>query len=170
MTKKNPTHLSHHIRQRKVEELYLNGYKAAEIHKQLANVHPVTAATIRNDIWAVRKRWKEAVLPERSEDGREQYFASLHSVRRKALSGWQEESPAGPKVRGRDFKLVHDIDKEIARMNGVPLKSDILNIDITVEKARDYLDAIMGIVFTHVTDKDARQSIVDDLAKLDGQQ
>jgi len=83
------------------------------------------------------------------------------------LSGWIQETDKGPQTRGRDFKLVHEIDKEIARFSGIDLKADKKNISLTIEKVRLYLDTIMGVIFRHVPDEDTQQAILKDLDHLD---
>jgi len=160
-------------RLREVEELYLNFYCAKEIHDILGEKWDVTHGTIKNDIVTIRK-WHKAAVEEKDVDsGRQGYVARLKSIRRRAATGFKE--PTGIKgdvrIKGRDMRLVHDIDKEIARMEGVELKSDSRTIHVDLEKARNFIKEIMEIVMRRVIDREIQIAIIDDIEKLaDGRQ
>ena len=151
-------------RLRVVEELLLNGYGPSEIHDLIGEQYSVAPGTIRNDIVAVNKAHRADITSATELEGREKYLASIRVIRRKALSGWNETDAQGVvKVRGRDFKLAHQLDQEIARISGVNLKVDDRTIKINMEKARGYLDLIFQIVFKHVEDEDTRKLILDEV-------
>lgn len=153
---------------REVEELYINGYCAKEIHDLIGARHDVTAGTVRNDIVAIRKMWGDDLQHQDSVEGKRRYLASLRSVRRKAMSGHKELSIRGDvRIKGRDYKLAHEIDKEIARVSGVTLASDSRTIHLSIEEARAYMDEVMRIVMLRVTDIETQQKIIADLEALD---
>jgi hypothetical protein len=156
-----------YLRQREVEELYINGYSAAEIHTLLEDRFTVAQGTIRNDIVAIRKRWGHDIEPPEIEGAKEKYLASLKSMRRKSLRGWKEVTLSGDRVRGRDFKLAFEIDKEIARITGVELRSDTKTVHLTMERARGYLEKALAIVWSHVGDELIREAILADLKLID---
>jgi len=155
-------------RLRLVEELVLSGYRAKEIHEKLSENISVTYGTIRNDIVRLRKQHRKDLDEKTELVGRDEYNARLKTLRRKALTGWVEVDHVGStKIKGRDLKLVHELDKELARFSGVDLKQDTQNVVMTVEKVRGYLDRIMGVVFVHVTDTQLREAIIGDLARIE---
>jgi len=155
-------------RLRAVEELYLNGYKAREIYNLLSSrergTYDVTYGTIRNDIVMVRKLWGHDIQNGGLE-GRERYLASLKAMRRKVMTGWLEEGPDGRKRRaGRDYRLAHQIDKEIARIEGVEIASDTHKIHLDITAARSFMDKVMEAIFEEIDDPELQARIV---AKLE---
>ena len=159
------------LRMREVEELYLNGYCAKEIHDLIGAKHDVTYGTIRNDIVAVRKMWGDDLTHQDVTEGKRRFLASLRSVRRKALTGFRENTIRGDvRIKGRDYRLAYEIDKEIARVSGVTLASDTRTLNVSIEQARAYMDEVMRVVFKHVTDPELQEAIIRDIEALsDGQ-
>ncbi len=167
-TAADPAQRRRYVRMREVEELYLNGYSASEILTILGDRFNVVYGTIRNDIVAVRKRWRGELEPKVTDGAAERYLGGIKSLRRKALSGWKEQTFSGEtRVKGRDYKLVFELDKEIARLSGVSLKSDEKALKITIEKAKAYIDDVLDVIFDIVTDQDQRQQIAERLEILD---
>ena len=72
------------------------------------------------------------------------------------------------KARLGEVELVHTLDKEIARLSGVSLKGDIKHVNLTVDRARDYIDEVMAVVFDVVEDEYIQDRIIAGLAELDG--
>lgn len=154
-------------RLRAVEELYLNGYCAKEIHDLIGEQFDVTYGTLRNDISAIRKMWGDDTEHRETLEGKDRYLASLRSMRRRVMSGWEEKDSTGRrKIVGRDYKLAHSIDKEIARLSGVRLANEEHTIHLTIEKARSFIDEVMSVVFKHVVDDETQHKIIADLEKL----
>lgn len=148
-------------RLRAIEELYLAGYCAKEIFDLLGEQYDVTYGTVRNDIVNIRKMWGEDIDHQDRLEGSRRYLAALRQIRRKAMAGYQEHDAQGRVVtRGRSFKLAHEMDKEIARLSGVRLKSDEHTIHLDIEAAREYMDKVLAVVFEHVTDSATRDAIV----------
>jgi len=145
-------------RLRLVEELYLAGNGPTEIHAKVFDQYPVTYQTIRNDITKVRKAWGADLDAQNRLEGRHRYLASLRQLRRKALIG-------GPK--GPDFRLVHQLDQEVARLSGVNLKVDDKTIKLDIEAARGFMEKVMAVVFEVVTDSDQREDLLDRLDNLE---
>lgn len=166
---KNPAkNANRRKRLRLVEELILNGFKTREIFDMVGTQYGVTYGTIRNDVVHVRKAHKDEINSQSELKGREVYLASILQLRRKSLTGWPEVDRFGTsRIKGRDFKLAHELDKEIARLSGVNIKSDEKTVHLTVEKARSYLDSIMQVVFDNVQDEATRARIVAGFAELD---
>lgn len=154
-------------RLRAIEELYLNGYCAQEIYTLLKTSYPVTYGTIRNDIVDLRKIWKMDTSNRDMLEGKDRYLASLRAIRRKVMDGWQEPVfGGGTKVVGRDFKQAHRLDKEIARLSGVTLASDMHSIHLSIQAAKDYVKTVMDVVMKHVEDPDIQRAIVEDLEAI----
>ena len=171
MTTPEPTPVARkkRLRLREVEELYLGGYCAKEIHDLIGERHAVTYGTIRNDICSIRKIWTDDVDKQDKFRGRQRYLAALKQVRRKVMGGWKESDGlrGHQKIRGRDYRLAHELDKEIATLSGVELSGSVRTVHLNVEVARDFMKAVMGVVFRYVTDAETRENIVNDLRKLD---
>ena len=142
-------------RRRIVEGLYLDGYGAQEIHDRLPDKYKVCYGTVRIDITVVRKAWAADIDASDEFEGRHRYLASTRGLRRKA-------DDAGK------LELVHVLDKEIARLSGVSLKGDIKQVNLTVDRARDYIDEVMAVVFDVVEDEYIQDRIIAGLAELDG--
>ena len=154
-------------RLRAIEELYLNGYCAREIHRLLGEQYKVGYGTLRNDIVAIRKVWSDDTGNRDALEGKDRYLASLRSMRRRVMKGWEEPSRSGRmRIVGRDYKLAHQIDKEIARISGVRLASDEHTIHLDIEEARQYMQSVMEVVFKHVEDAAVREAIVADIEVL----
>lgn len=154
-------------RLRAIEELYLNGYCAREIHGLIGEQYGVGYGTVRNDIVAIRSVWNDDSVNRDTLEGKDRYLASLRSMRRRVMKGWQEPGKDGRmRIVGRDYKLAHSIDKEIARLSGVRLASDEHTIHLDIEAARQFMEQVMSIVFTHVADNAVRERIVADLEAL----
>lgn len=143
-------------RLRAIEELYYQGHTPQQIHTLLRDLYPVTRATIRNDLVAIRKQHAELLLEQQPEI-REQYFGRLHQIRRMVLKGWKD--PDG-KIRGRDFKLAHELDKEIARLLGLRLESDTQRLTVTMEAARSYVEHICDLIVQNVRDPEDRARLL----------
>jgi hypothetical protein len=150
-------------RQRRVEQLYLDGFTAMEIHDIMSEEadkvgrHMVVPGTIRNDIAEVRKRWTENLEALDKLEGKKRYLSATESLRRLALN---EGSAKG-------LKIVHTADQEIARLSGVNLKIDENNVNLTtIDGAREYVDKVMGVVWSVVTDTDLRNQIVAGISEL----
>lgn len=151
-------------RLRSVEELYLNGYCAREITDLLDTTYGVAYGTIRNDIAAVRKWWTEDLGTRDATEGGQRYLASLRAMRRRVMDGWTETDVYGRSAtKGRDYKLAHQLDKEIARLSGYRLKSDEQTIQLDVKQAQEYMTEVMAAVFKHVTDRETQDAILADL-------
>lgn len=158
-------------RLRAIEELYLNGYCAREIHQLLEPTYGVTYGTIRNDIVLLRRVWKYDTSHEETVEGKERYMASLRSMRRRVMKGWREKDVTGrERIVGRDYKLAHSIDKEIAKLSGVAVASEGHSIHITIQAAREFMDRVMGVVMTHVTDAETQSAIIRDIERLEHEQ
>jgi len=153
-------------RLRVIEELMLNGYRTREIFDMVGERYNICFGTVRNDIVKIHKSHKEEHNDLTELQGREVYLASLRQLRRKALTGWTEADNVGTqRIKGRDFKLAHSLDKEIAKISGVDLKGETL--ELTLGKARDLMDRAMIVVFNHVKDDLVRKRIVDELTQID---
>lgn len=147
-------------RRHAVEDLYLNGVKAQEIHDRLGQTFGVTYGTIRNDIVAVRKAWRDQLKEMSTLEGPEEYVARLTQMRRAAYTGWEEDGKDGRKrIVGRDFRLVHQIDKELAKLQGVDIK-DGASVTVNIQSVRAFMDKIMKRIFTVVTDPTMQDEIV----------
>lgn len=156
-------------RLRAVEEMYLGGYCAIEIFELIGETYGVTRGTIRNDISAIRKIWGEDLSNRDRLEGQQRYMASLRSMRRRALKGWTEVDAQGAtKIRGRDYKLAHQLDKEIARLSGVELASDTKKVHVDIQAAREFMDRVMEIIFGVVTDREQQEAIIKAL-EADGE-
>ena len=84
------------------------------------------------------------------------------------MKGWNETGRSGqPQIRGRDFKLAHQLDKEIARLSGVRLASDERTIHVDLTRAREFMAQVMEIIFRHVSDPAIQEAIVADLEAFD---
>ena len=148
-------------RLRIIEEMYLGGHSPKEIHSAIGDKYDVSLGTIRNNIVTIRKSWTADKDSMDTQEGSQRYIASLRQLRRKALQPWEMG-----KKQGRDLRLVHQLDQEIARMSGVKLKADEKTIHLEVESAKKYIDEIMRVVFQHVLVPATRQAIIDDLEKI----
>lgn len=158
-------------RLRAVEELYLNGYCAKEIHDLLLDSYGVTYGTIRNDIANVRRMWTDDLSHRDGLEGKDRYLASLRQLRRKTMQGWRETDATGRIViKGRNYREAHNLDKEIARLSGVRLASDEHNIHVTVKAAREFIERVMEVVLEHVKDAETAESIVQALEALANEQ
>jgi hypothetical protein len=150
-----------------VEELMLNGYRTGEIYDLIGEQYNVSYKTIRMDIVEINKAHNSEITKLNELEGRSKYLASLKQVRRKAMSGWNEEDSSGvSRVRGRDYKLAHQIDQEIARLSGVALKQDEKTINLNITAARNEMEKIMGAVFSVVTDKEIQDLIIKEIEAL----
>jgi hypothetical protein len=139
-------------------------FTAAEIHEKLkkeaedAGRKPVIYGTIKNDIVAVRKRWKADLAELDKLEGEERYLSATADLRRLALD---EGSAKG-------LKIAMTANQEIARLSGVDLKIDDNTVRvIDVEQAKEYIDKILNVVWDEVTDTDAQlriQAGIDALA------
>ncbi len=152
---------NHRVRLRIIEELYIDGYGALEIHDKLVEGYPdthgkVQPGTVRKDIVAIRKAWSADLDAADQITGRLRYLSSTRLVRRKALDDGSAQA----------LKLVHSVDQELARLCGVVLKVDNRTLHIDVKKAESFMDEVMGIVFDRVTDTTTRELIVADLEGL----
>ena len=155
-------------RLRAVEELMISGLGATEIHEILEPRFSVTYGTIRNDIVTVRKVHRSDFDSMTELRGREDYLAAVRQVRRKAITGWTETDAQGAtRIKGRDYRLVHNIDKEIASLAGVRLTAGDKTITLNMERAREYLQVIFNIVFKHVVDEDTRKLILTDIELIE---
>jgi hypothetical protein len=139
-----------------VEEMLYGGYRPQQIHILLKERFPVTRGTIRNDIVEIRKNQKE-VTTEASVEVKDEFIGRLHAIRRAAMKGWRD--PDG-RVKGRDFRLAHDIDKTIASVLGLKLASDNPRITITMEAAQSYIEHVMDIIAQNVRDPDDRARVL----------
>jgi len=158
---------SRKVRLRVIEGLMLSGAGAQEIHELTFPQFGVTYGTIRNDICDINKAHRKDLTKLNELEGREKYLASVRHLRRKAMSGWNEVGAQGEvKIKGRDYKLVHALDKEIASLSGVTLTAGDRTITLNMEKARGYLELIFSVVFKHVESEDTRQLIMDDIEQI----
>ena len=89
-------------------------------------------------------------------EGSHRYLASLRQLRRKAITGWDENG----KTKGKDLRLVHQLDQEIARLAGVRLKADEHTIHVDVQAARQFMEAVMAAVFEVVKSPQMREDIL----------
>ena len=144
------------VRLRAIEELYLAGYGPHEIYNLLKAQYPVTYGTYRNSIVTIRKAWGADIDAQNKLEGGHRYLASLRQLRRKALVGYKEED----KIKGRDLRLVHQLDQEIARLAGVRLKADEHTIHVDVQAARQFMEAVMAAVFEVVKSPQMREDIL----------
>lgn len=149
-------------RLRVVEELYISGYGPKDIHEKIKKKFPVRYGTLRNDIVDIRKAWAADLDGLNVLEGKHRYFAAMQQVRRKAMDGWEE----GDAIKGRDYKLAHTIDQEIARLSGVRLKSDEKTIHLDIQEAKGFIEKVMEVVFEVVEDPDLCETIVKRLEEL----
>lgn len=159
------------VRLRAVEEMYLNGYCASEIHDLIGTQFAITYGTVRNDIVKIRKMWREDNTEQDEDTGKDRYLAALRQLRRRALSGFEEEhATVGGVIKrtvGRDPRLAHGIDKEIAMLSGVRLASNERTIHLSIEEARKFIGKVMEIVMRRVPDAETQSLIIKDLEALD---
>jgi len=154
-------------RLRVVEELMLNGYQTGEISDLIGSQYNVSYKTIRMDIVEINKAHRADITALTELEGRRRYLASLRQMRRKALSGWNEEDSSGVvRVRGRDFKLAHQLDQEIAKLSGVALKHDEKTINLNITAARNEMERIMAAVFSIITDPSIQDLIIKAIESL----
>ena len=148
---------SRRVRLREIEQLMLNGYKAQEIFDILGNARGVTYGTIRNDISAIYAARREEIAEVTELEGRGGYLARLQAVRRSA-------------VAEKDLRLVHQLDKEIARLSGVEVDPKH-RMQVSVDGAKAFMQKVMERIFLVVTDQDQQdriQAILEDAASEDG--
>lgn len=149
-------------RLRAVEELYLAGYGPQEIHDLIGESYGVTYGTLRNDIVRIRAAWGSDIDASTEFEGRHRYLAALRQLRRKVMSGWEEDG----KKRGRDYALAYRIDQDIARLSGVRLKGDERTIHLDVQAARGFIDRLLEEVFAVVKDPALCEEIVARLERV----
>lgn len=169
MTMANPPKsLTIRKRHRVIEELMLNGYRTREIFDIVGESYGISYGTLRNDVYAINKAHRADLGQLGEQTGREKYLASIRQIRRMTLRGWDEQDAQGViRIRGRDFKLAHQLDKEIAGLSGVVLTTNDRTLHLNMEKARGYLELIFQVVFKHVPDQDIQKLILDDLEQID---
>lgn len=171
---KKPVNPAKEVRARKrlrvVEELYLNGYGAQEIHDLIGNQYDVTYGTVRNDIVKVRKAHRDAIDESTQLSAMETYRASLLQIRRKSLSGWEEIGADGvTRIRGRDFRVALKCDEELALLGGVNLRDKTRRVEVDVEAVQAHTGGVMEIVFACIEDEDIDRGDLKDaiVAALD---
>lgn len=149
-------------RLRAVEELYLAGYGPQEIHDLIGEAYRVTYGTVRNDIVAIRSTWTADTDARDELEGKQRYLAALRQLRRKVMSGWDEDG----KTKGRDYALAYRIDQDIARLSGVRLKSDERTLHLDIQAARGFIDRLIAVVFEVVGDEALCEQIVARLEQV----
>lgn len=148
---KNSDRTSYKKRLQITEDLMLSGYGAKQIHEKLSKDFKVAYGTIRNDIVKINKIHGERLDRATQLHSKQQLLARSHLLRRLALED------------GRDLKLVHTINKDIAGLGGVTLSINDRTVTLNLEKARGYLDLIFNVVFSHVLDDKTRKLILDEV-------
>lgn len=146
-------------RRRAVAEFMLNGYGPREIHNLIKIAHNCKYNTVRSDVVSIRKEWGHDASQVNKIEGRGAYLASLRQLRRKAVTGRDNEDH----YIGINLELAHKLDKEIARLSGVKLKTDETVIRLDILEARDFIGDLLDIVFELVPDQKICEAIVKKL-------
>jgi len=138
-------------RLREVERMVLDERDTVEIFDSLGKLHKVTYNTIRKDVVEVRKAHRDAVDKATELEGTASHRARTIQLRLDA-------------IESGDLKLVHTLNQELARMDGVDLKINERTININLKAAITHMEVVLQAVFTVIPDQ-AKQDLI--IAALD---
>lgn len=156
-------------RLRLIEEMILDGRKTGEIFDLVGEKYGITYGTLRNDIVDINKAHKEDIDKATEFKGRSEYLARTRLLRRKAMAGIPEldaQGQATGKIKDRNLALVAEMDRAIARLHGVDLKSDSAILQVNLTTARNEMDRVMMAVFSVITDEDTQDLIIKAIESL----
>mgnify|MGYP000216674871 CR=1 FL=1 len=166
MTNNPGKQIARRVRLKEIETAMLAGVRTGDICSDLAPKYDVSRATIRRDIKAVSKAHQGEIFAYTELESRGRYYAACVDLRRQAVDGIPCLDQYGNiRITGRDLKLAHQLDQEIARLRG--MDSDGRAVMIAQDKFRAALDQVMTVVFTIVTDPEDRDKLLEGFKRLD---
>ena len=168
MTTNPGKQVARRVRLKAVESAMIAGTRTGDICAELAPQFKVSRDTIRRDIKAVSKAHQKEIfaLTELESTGR--YLAACIDLRRQAVEGVTVLDQYGNiRITGRDLKLAHQLDQEIARLRGMSVDGSV-NM-LVLQKYRTALEEIMVVVFSIVRDQETKNELMAGFERLDEQ-